>query len=239
MGVAVIDPGPDLDGHIENIMAAAPGPIKWILCTHTHIDHSPASRSIKEKTGAQIYGRPAPAYPNQDQTFAPDHIVEHDQILNIAGITLKVIHTPGHASNQVCFLHEEQKMLFTGDHVMQGSTVVINPPDGNMVQYLDSLRLITNYPVDYLAPGHGFLMHNVHEIVDRLIIHRLGRENKVLTALRTQNQPLPLEELVKHAYSDTDQRLHKVAMRSLQAHLDKLVTEGRAHHQNGEWSLSQ
>lgn len=238
-GVAVIDPGPNLEDHIQNIMAAATGPIKWILCTHTHIDHSPASNSIKEKTGAQIYGRPAPAYPNQDQTFKPDHIVEHDQVLNVAGVTLKVIHTPGHASNQVCFLHEKQKMLFTGDHVMQGSTVVINPPDGNMAQYLDSLRLITEYPIDYLAPGHGFLMSNVHEIVDRLITHRLGRENKVLSALRTQSRPLPLEELVKHAYSDTDERLHKVAMRSLQAHLDKLLIEGRTEHQNGEWSLSQ
>jgi glyoxylase-like metal-dependent hydrolase (beta-lactamase superfamily II) len=121
---------------------------------------------------------------------------------------------------------------------MQGSTVVINPPDGNMAQYLDSLRLITAYPIDYLAPGHGFLLSDVNNVVERLIIHRLGRENKVLAALRTQGQSLPLEELVKHAYSDTDQRLHKVAMRSLQAHLDKLQDEGRVLNQNGAWSLS-
>ena len=235
-GVAVIDPGPLLEEHIQNILNAADGPIKWILCTHTHIDHSPAATRIKEKTGAQVYGRPAPAYPNQDQTFAPDHVVAHDEVLKIAGVTLRVIHTPGHASNQVCFLHEEQHMLFTGDHIMQGSTVVINPPDGNMAQYLESLKLITKYSIDYLAPGHGFLMSNANEIVDRLVIHRLGRENKVLAALRGASQPLPLEELVKHAYADTDQRLHKVAMRSLQAHLDKLVSEGRAHHQNGVWS---
>jgi glyoxylase-like metal-dependent hydrolase (beta-lactamase superfamily II) len=237
-GVAVIDPGPLLEEHIQNILNAAAGPIKWILCTHTHIDHSPAASRIKEKTGAQVYGRPAPAYPNQDQTFAPDHVVAHDEVLKIAGVTLRVIHTPGHASNQVCFLHEEQHMLFTGDHIMQGSTVVINPPDGNMAQYLESLKLITKYAIDYLAPGHGFLMSNTQEIVDRLIIHRLGRENKVLAALRGASQPLPLEELVKHAYADTDQRLHKVAMRSLQAHLDKLASEGRAHHQNGAWSPS-
>ena len=237
-GVAVIDPGPLLEEHIENIIKAANGPIKWILCTHTHIDHSPAAKSLKEKTGAQIYGRPAPAYPNQDQTFAPDHIVEHNQVLKLAGTTLRVIHTPGHASNQVCFLHEGQQILFTGDHVMQGSTVVINPPDGNMAQYLDSLRLITAYPIDYLAPGHGFLLSDVNNVVERLIIHRLGRESKVLAALRTQGQSLPLEELVKHAYSDTDQRLHKVAMRSLQAHLDKLQDEGRVLNQNGAWNLT-
>ena len=237
-GVAVIDPGPLLDEHIENILNAASGPIKWILCTHTHIDHSPAAKSIKEKTGAQIYGRPAPAFPNQDQTFAPDYVITHDQVLNIAGTTLRVIHTPGHASNQVCFLLEEQGMLFTGDHIMQGSTVVINPPDGNMAQYLESLKLITKYSVNYLAPGHGFLMTNANEIVERLIIHRMGRENKVLAGLRASSQPLPLEELVKHAYSDTDRRLHKVAMRSLQAHLDKLLSEGRVQHQNGTWSLT-
>lgn len=237
-GVAVIDPGPLLDEHIQNILNAATGPIKWILCTHTHIDHSPAAKSIKEKTGAQIYGRPAPAFPNQDQTFAPDYVVTHDQVLNIAGTTLRVIHTPGHASNQVCFLLEEQGMLFTGDHIMQGSTVVINPPDGNMAQYLGSLKLITKYSINYLAPGHGFLMTNANEIVERLIIHRMGRENKVLAGLRASGQPLPLEELVKHAYSDTDQRLHKVAMRSLQAHLDKLLSEGRVQHQNGTWSLT-
>ena len=237
-GVAVIDPGPLLDEHIQNILNAATGPIKWILCTHTHIDHSPAAKSIKEKTGAQIYGRPAPAFPNQDQTFAPDYVVTHDQVLNIAGTTLRVIHTPGHASNQVCFLLEEQGMLFTGDHIMQGSTVVINPPDGNMAQYLESLKLITKYSINYLAPGHGFLMTHANEIVERLIIHRMGRENKVLAGLRASSQPLPLEELVKHAYSDTDQRLHKVAMRSLQAHLDKLLSEGRVQHQNGTWSLT-
>ncbi len=237
-GVAVIDPGPLLDEHIENILNAASGPIKWILCTHTHIDHSPAAKSIKEKTGAQIYGRPAPVFPNQDQTFAPDYVVTHDQVLNIAGTTLRVIHTPGHASNQVCFLLEEQGMLFTGDHIMQGSTVVINPPDGNMAQYLESLKLITKYSINYLAPGHGFLMTNTNEIVERLIIHRMGRENKVLAGLRASGQPLPLEELVKHAYSDTDPRLHKVAMRSLQAHLDKLLSEGRVQHQNGTWSLT-
>ncbi len=237
-GVAVIDPGPLLDEHIQNILNAATGPIKWILCTHTHIDHSPAAKSIKEKTGAQIYGRPAPAFPNQDQTFAPDYVVTHDQVLNIAGTTLRVIHTPGHASNQVCFLLEEQGMLFTGDHIMQGSTVVINPPDGNMAQYLESLKLITKYSINYLAPGHGFLMTNTNEIVERLIIHRMGRENKVLAGLRASGQPLPLEELVKHAYSDTDPRLHKVAMRSLQAHLDKLLSEGRVQHQNGTWSLT-
>lgn len=237
-GVAVIDPGPLLDEHIQNILNAATGPIKWILCTHTHIDHSPAAKSIKEKTGAQIYGRPAPAFPNQDQTFAPDYVVTHDQVLNIAGTTLRVIHTPGHASNQVCFLLEEQGMLFTGDHIMQGSTVVINPPDGNMAQYLESLKLITKYSINYLAPGHGFLMTNANEIVERLIIHRMGRENKVLAGLRASGQPLPLEELVKHAYSDTDPRLHKVAMRSLQAHLDKLLSEGRVQHQNGTWSLT-
>ena len=141
-GVAVIDPGPLLTEHLETLLRAAPGPIKWILCTHTHLDHSPATLELQARTGASVYGMPPPPYPNQDQTFAPDVHVTHHQQLQVAGVTLRVIHTPGHASNQVCYLHESEQLLFTGDHIMQGSTVVINPPDGNMIAYLASLRLL-------------------------------------------------------------------------------------------------
>ena len=237
-GVAVIDPGPLLDEHIEALISAAPGPIRWILCTHTHLDHSPAATVIQQRTGAAVYGMPAPAYPNQDQTFTPDHIVSHQERLDIAGTTIRVIHTPGHASNQVCFLLESQNLLFTGDHIMQGSTVVISPPDGNMIEYLTSLRLLLDEQIDHFAPGHGFLMDKPAENVDRILIHRQERENKVMAALKKAGQPASLEALVKLAYDDTPERLHAVAQKSLLAHLEKLRTEARAVLEGDLWCLA-
>jgi glyoxylase-like metal-dependent hydrolase (beta-lactamase superfamily II)/8-oxo-dGTP pyrophosphatase MutT (NUDIX family) len=238
-GVAVIDPGPPLVEHIEALINAARGPIKWILCTHTHLDHSPAALELKARTGATVYGMPPPPYPNQDQTFAPEIQVTHRQQITVAGVTLRVIHTPGHASNQVCYLHEAEHLMFTGDHIMQGSTVVINPPDGNMAIYLASLRLLLDEQIAFLAPGHGFLMDKPNEAVERLLIHRQDRENKVLAALRTFEQPATLEELVPVAYRDTAEKLHKVAMRSLFAHLQKLVEEQRVEYANDRWLLKR
>ena len=237
-GVAVIDPGPLLDAHIDALIAAAPGPIRWILCTHTHLDHSPAAALLKQRTGATVYGMQAPAFPNQDQDFKPDHVLTHNERLDIAGQALRVIHTPGHASNQVCFLLESQNLLFTGDHIMQGSTVVISPPDGNMIEYLASLRLLLDYKIDYLAPGHGFLMDKPAENVDRILIHRQERENKVMAALKRAGQPASIEELVTLAYADTPERLHAVAQKSLLAHLEKLRTEARAVLNDSLWSLA-
>ena len=236
-GIAVIDPGPPLAEHIDALLKAARGSIKWILCTHTHLDHSPATLELKARTGATVYGMPPPPYPNQDQTFAPDVQVTHQQALQVAGATLRVIHTPGHASNQVCYLHETERLMFTGDHIMQGSTVVINPPDGNMATYLTSLRLLFDEKIDFLAPGHGFLMDKPTEAVERILVHRQDRENKVVAALRTFKQPVTLEELVPVAYKDTAEKLHKVAMRSLFAHLQKLVEEQRVVYANERWLL--
>ena len=126
----------------------APGRIRWILTTHTHLDHSPAAALLKAATGAQVHG-PAPRPPgaSQDQSYAPDRVLADGERLALDGCHLRAIHTPGHASNHLCYLLEETKMLFTGDHVMQGSTVVINPPDGDMRVYLASLEQAA-------APGH-------------------------------------------------------------------------------------
>ena len=236
-GVAVIDPGPLLEEHIDALIAAAPGQIRWILCTHTHLDHSPASTVLKQRTGAATYGMPPPPFPNQDQSFSPDHIVSHHERLNIAGTVIRVVHTPGHASNQVCFLLESQNLMFTGDHIMQGSTVVISPPDGSMIEYLASLRLLLDEKIDHFAPGHGFLMDKPAENVDRILIHRQERENKVMAALRKAGQPATLEALVKLAYDDTPERLHAVAQKSLRAHLEKLRIEARAQLDGELWGL--
>ena len=236
-GIAVIDPGPALDEHIEAIIRCAPGPIKWILTTHTHRDHSPATNKLKTRTGATVYGMPAPPHVNQDQDYLPDFIPAHNQTLELAGIRLRAIHTPGHTSNHLCYLHTTEKMLFTGDHLMQGSTVVINPPDGDMHAYLQSLEMIKQEDINYLAPGHGFLMGNPGQAIDRLVLHRLARENKIIAAMRASVTPQTVEALVKTAYQDTPVQRHTLAARSLLAHLYKLKKENRVMEQDEQWSL--
>ena len=234
--LAVIDPGPDIDSHVEAILAAGAGRIKWVLCTHTHMDHSPAAKRIKAATGATVMGRQAPQGTSQDLAFAPDRVLEHGEVLKCGPVSLRAIHTPGHASNHLCYLLEGTRMLFTGDHVMQGSTVVINPPDGNMLAYFASLELLLAEDLAILAPGHGYLLGLPHKEVRRLIAHRLGREEKVVAALRklgTAN----LEELVPVVYADVPPKLHPVASRSLSAHLEKLVAEQKALLHSGRWSL--
>ena len=233
--LALIDPGPAIDSHIEKILAVE-GKIRWILCTHTHLDHSPAAAAIKKATGAKIYGRPAPA--GQDATFVPDVTLEHGQQVRLGSFSLRALHTPGHASNHLCYLLEQTRMLFTGDHVMQGSTVVINPPDGDMRAYLASLQMLLNEDVAILAPGHGYLIGEPHQELRRLLQHRLKREGKVRDALVKLGEPT-LEEMLPLVYDDVPPRLHGWAARSLTAHLHKLVADGAARARDGRYTLVQ
>lgn len=234
--LALIDPGPLVDSHIEALLSAGAGRIKWILCTHTHMDHSPAARRIKEATGARVLGRPAPRGTSQDQGFAPERVLEHGERIRVGPVTFRAVHTPGHASNHLCYLLEETRMLFTGDHVMQGSTVVINPPDGDMRAYLASLEMLLAEDLAILAPGHGYLIGRPHKEVARLIAHRLAREAKVVAAMNKLGAAT-LEELVPAVYEDVSPRLYPVAARSLSAHLDKLAAERRAAETGGRWKL--
>ena len=236
--LAVIDPGPAIDAHVAAVLAAGAGRIRWVLCTHTHLDHSPAAAAIKAATGAVLIGRPAPAHPGQDAGFAPERVLEHGDRLMLGGLTLRALHTPGHASNHLCYLLENTRMLFTGDHVMQGSTVVINPPDGDMRAYLGSLELLLGEDILILAPGHGYLIGEPHREARRLIRHRLAREAKVLSALARLGAPT-LEELVLAVYDDVQPRLHGVAMRSLAAHLAKLAAEARVRVAEQRYTLVQ
>jgi len=231
-GRAVIDPGPAIDSHVEKILQL--GDIKWILCTHTHVDHSPAAAALKAATGAQVLGRPAPA--GQDATFQPDFVLENGQRVDLGGISLRAIHTPGHASNHLCYLLEETRMLFTGDHVMQGSTVVINPPDGDMRAYLQSLERLLGEDIAIIAPGHGYLIGAPHRELRRLIAHRLNRERKVVAALERLEHP-SIDEMLPLVYDDVPERIHRVAARSLTAHLDKLVAEGAVRLEESRYTL--
>ena len=232
--LAVIDPGPAIDAHVDALRAVVGTRLKWILCTHTHLDHSPAARALKEATGAKIAGRVCAQDGRQDADFIPDRGLGDGDSIAIGGATLRAVHTPGHASNHLCYLLEEQKLLFTGDHVMQGSTVVISPPDGDMQAYFASLEKLLELNLDALAPGHGHLIETPHEEVRRLIAHRLKREQKVAHAL-ARKSPASIDELVALAYDDVPERLHAIAKRSLHAHLIKLAHDRRASETPAGW----
>lgn len=231
-GLAVVDPGPAEPAHIEAILAA--GRIERIFTTHTHPDHSPAVQALKAATGAVCIGLAPPAGDShQDYSFQPDHEPLDDELFAGSGYTLQAIHTPGHVSNHVCFLHRESGVLMTGDHIMQGSTVVIIPPAGDMKAYLESLRKLLRYPIRAFAPGHGELIADPAAEVERLLQHRLWREDKLLAVL--QRQRGNLETLVVSVYDDVDAGMHWLAQLSLHAHLLKLEQEGRACCVQGEW----
>ncbi len=226
----VIDPGPVDASHQQALIDAAAqagGRIVRILVTHTHRDHSPGAQPLAAATGAPVWGRVAGHPEWQDATCVPAHQPAHGDLIEAAaGVCLRVLHTPGHASNHLCYLLEAEKLLFTGDQVMQGSTVVINPPDGDMAAYLQSLGDLLAEDLDWLAPGHGFLVAQPQLVLRQLIAHRLRREAKVLAAVQAHG-PLPLAGLVPHVYDDVPAGLHGVAQRSLLAHLLKLRGEGR------------
>jgi len=232
--VAVIDPGPAERSHIDAIIAAGEGRIRWILVTHTHEDHSPAAAILARETGAELRGEPAPDDVYQDETFIPDIRFSQQPLLATAEFTLRAIHTPGHVGNHYCVLLEEEGMLMTGDHIMNGSTVVIIPPSGDMKDYIDSLQKLKNYPLRHLAPGHGELMPEPVAAVDSIIRHRLARESRVLDALHASGGGT-LDELLPHAYDDVPVSLHPMARYSLWAHMIKLERDGRAARQADHW----
>ncbi|TDN97837.1 MULTISPECIES: MBL fold metallo-hydrolase [Halomonas] len=230
----VIDPGPAEPAHLERLLALCGGRLSRVLVTHTHIDHSPGAAWLKARTGARLVGLPPPLGDSQDASFEPDYRPHHGERLATPAGPLKVLHTPGHASNHLCYLLEPAWLLFAGDQVMQGSTVVINPPDGDMAAYLEVLDALGEEPFDTIAPGHGFLIGEAHAAIDYLMTHRLAREHKVRRAL-ARHGPAPLEALTPHAYDDVPAEKLRVATRSALAHLLKLETEGRAEQQAGLW----
>ena len=234
----VIDPGPENPAHIKRILELTGGRVDQVLVTHTHQDHSPATRLLKQRTGCRLIGRAAPAGASQDRSFNPDDEPDHgDLIATDAGI-LKVLHTPGHASNHLCYLLLEQRMLFSGDHIMQGSTVVINPPDGDMKAYMESLYGLLAEPLSSIAPGHGFVMARPEATVDYLITHRLTRERKIARVLK-KLAPVSLEKLTASAYDDVPAAIHRVAARSALAHLLKLEQEDRASCNDDAWHATR
>ena len=232
--ITVIDPGPAMPEHIENIAKACGDDIKQILVTHTHPDHSPGAKLLHQRTAAPVMGMYALHKQTQDKTFKANKVLEDGDEIREIEYTLKAIHTPGHASNHLCYLLEEEKMIFTGDHIMEGSTVVIGPPDGNMKHYIESLEKLKQFDISLIAPGHGNLMKDPKNVVDWIVSHRMFREKKVIDAL-TEFSKADLDQLVEKVYDDVDERLHGIARASLLAHLNKLIEEDKAVNKGNEF----
>ena len=231
--VTVIDPGPALHEHIEVIIQASAN-IKQILLTHTHPDHSPGTRLLQDNIDVPVFALITENSKDQDITFTPERILIDGEIIANEYYSIEVIHTPGHASNHLCYLLKDEKLLFTGDHIMDGSTVVIASPDGSMQDYIDSLAKLKEYDLNKIAPGHGELMDEPYAVVDWIIKHRFERESKVIDVLKQHNSG-DLNTLVKDIYADVDPVLHPVAKWSLESHLVKLINEGVVTRKNDKF----
>lgn len=228
--LVVIDPGPDHVEHVEVLARVGARPdgtnaISRILCTHTHGDHSPGAARLAELTGAEVL-----AYADRDGLVCDRHLVDGD-VIEGSGFRLRVIHTPGHASNHICFLLEEESLLLSGDHVMDGSTVVITPLDGDMGQYLAAVERLRDWvpAIEAIAPAHGHLITDPRAKLSDYLTHRLEREQQVEAALVAAGEVgAGTAALVAAIYTEVPEILHPVARFSVWAHLRKLADEGRA-----------
>lgn len=232
---AVIDPGPDDDDHLAALLAAAGDRLAWILVTHTHLDHSPLAARLKAATGAEILAfGPAPTHGGSsldahDAAFAPDRLLLDGERLDTGELAIDAVYTPGHASNHLCFELAGTGLLFSGDHIMSGSTVVIAPPDGHMADYLESLERVRRRAPRRIAPGHGGVIDDPAAVLDGYLRHRREREAQVLAGVQAApDGGVTAEQLVAVIYTDVPEVLHPVAKHSVWAHLRKLADEGLA-----------
>ena len=238
-GYIAVDPGPADPEHLDKLWRAAGGDIRMIVCTHSHPDHSPGAAPLQAlcvqagKARPPILGLPSAPTARTASTFTPDRSLQNNELLALDGQapegnithTLQVIHTPGHAANHLCLLLVEDALLFSGDHILNGSTTVVDPPDGNMADYLDSLdkldAVCAEHGVEFILPAHGYVLGNARGAIAKLKSHRLAREAKVLAAMQALPQG-SMEDWVRHAYADVPPRMWPVAQRSLLAHVERI-----------------
>ena len=243
--VAVIDPGPDDAAHVAALVRAIAGrPVTAIVITHTHRDHSPAARALKEATGAPIVGCAPLALedlgPRADASFdadyAPDRVLADGESVSGHGWTLTAIATPGHTSNHLAFALPETKALFSGDHVMGWSTTIVSPPDGDMAAYMASLEKLMHRDDRLYYPAHGDPVENPRRLVRGMIGHRKQREGQILRLLREGARPIPA--LVELMYVGIDPRLFPAAERSVLAHLIDLRDRSLVMQQGDDWEMA-
>jgi glyoxylase-like metal-dependent hydrolase (beta-lactamase superfamily II) len=241
--VAVIDPGPDLPEHVDALEQAIGGrPVVAILCTHTHRDHSPASKPLAERTQATIVGCAplalATVGPRADASFdgdyVPNHVLADGETIEVDGKTVTAVATPGHTSNHLCFAYEGA--LFTGDHVMGWSTTVVVPPDGDMAAYMQSLDKLRQREDSIYYPAHGDPVTNPQQYVRHLSGHRMQRERQILGLVR--DEALAIPDIVAKAYPGLDPRLVPAAGGSVFAHLVDLERRGLVQRQEELWKAA-
>jgi glyoxylase-like metal-dependent hydrolase (beta-lactamase superfamily II) len=233
--VAVIDPGPDDPRHVDALLEALDGEvITHQLITHTHIDHSPAARLVAARTGALTYGfgpHGSGKYAQDfvveaggDLDFIPDIVVQDGNVIQGNNWTFDCIFTPGHTSNHLCFHLQEENALFPGDHVMGWSTTVVSPPDGDMAEYLSSLRMLAQRDDSVFYPTHGAPIYEPQKYVRAIAVHRKLRESQILDCLDKKIDTIP--EIVVLMYKGLDQRLVIAAQHSVFAHIIDLTNRG-------------
>src|ERR1041385_5454954 len=237
--VAVIDPGPLIPEHLEALKRTLNDKrVTHILVTHTHSDHSPAAQPLKEWSGARTYGfgphgsgkdDGVKIEEGGDREFVPDIVVHDGEAIACNGVTFDCVYTPGHTSNHMCYALREEKALFTGDHVMGWSTTVVAPPDGDMAQYMATLRTLLARDDRILYPTHGAPIRDPKPFLQAYIDHRLEREAQILACLRDGLSTIP--EMVGRMYADVDKRLHPAAARSVLAHLIQLEAQDKVRRE--------
>ncbi|MFS2032735.1 MBL fold metallo-hydrolase [Polaromonas sp. CT11-55] len=238
-GYIAIDPGPADHQHLQRLWQAAGGDIRMIVCTHSHPDHSPGAKPLQAlcRTAPPILGLPSAPTARSASAFTPDRALRNRERLTLSGKgpdgettshTLLALHTPGHAANHVCLVLEEDGLLFSGDHILNGSTTVIDPPDGDMSAYLESLDALSaacdEHQVEFIAPAHGYVIGEAKTAIAQLKAHRLKREAKIIGVMRARPDGT-MDDWVAAAYDDVDPRIWPVAKRSLLAHVERIESQ--------------
>ena len=233
-GFIAIDPGPADVQHLERLWRAAGGDIRMIVCTHSHPDHSPGAAPLQAMCGLRppILGLPSAPTARAASVFTPERSLAHGErlVLSPSGgqcpaHSLQVVHTPGHAANHLCLVLIEDGLLFSGDHILNGSTTVVDPPDGDMTDYLDSLDLLAavcaQHQVGHILPAHGYVLGEAGQAVAQLKAHRMRREAKIVKVMQARPGGT-LDDWVAQAYDDVPPRMWPVAKRSLLAHVQRI-----------------
>lgn len=233
--VAVIDPGPSIAKHVSAIVGASMRErVRWVLLTHTHPDHSPATAALVKATGAEVL-----AFTKRDPDLKVDRTITDGDTIDGTEFRLEVLHTPGHAPNHLCFFLDEERILFTGDTILDGMYSVVSPKTGgDMATYIATLERLRKMRLAKIAPGHGDVIEEPRARIDEYLQHRLAREKQILGILK--KGPAKIREIVAIIYVDTPEPLLDVASKQVHAHLLKLRAEGKVVGQSAksDWKLA-